>query len=341
MITNVIQIGLGPIGLDTAQNVLSHPQLRLVAAVDPAPDKSGGSLSGLIQNNDVINNTDEVTVYPSLEKALASIRQNPDIALHTTGSFLEDVTPQIVELVQNGMNVVSTTEELSYPWWHHPDEAKRIDETAKQNNVTVLGTGVNPGFVMDLFPVFISGIASSVESVYAKRVVNAEERRAPLKKKIGAGLRVEEFNQLETAGKFGHIGLAESVAMIAAALGWQLSEITGELNPKVANLNYESPGIKVPKGNVLGIDQTAIGYDREDNERIRLHLEMYVGAQHTHDTIKLAGDPQLCVTVENGISGDLATVSAVVNYIPIVTNASPGLKTALELPVPRWFGLNK
>lgn len=338
MIINIIQIGLGPIGLGTVKQLLNHPRVQVVGAVDPAPDKAGRRLGELFPQNSAPDSASEIMVAPSLEKALALCSEKPVTAVHTTGSFLESVTSQILELVENKLHVVSTTEELSYPWWHHPKEAKQIDDFAKKYNVTVLGTGVNPGFVMDLLPIVISGISASVDSVYVERIVDAGKRRGPLKKKVGAGITVDEFNKRKATGQFGHIGLVESVAMIGAAYGWDLKEISDDLKPKVAEEPYDSPDVKVAPGDVLGIDQTATGYSEDGTEHIRLHLEMYVGARQPHDTVRLTGIPDMHVTVENGTPGDIATVSAAVNYVPLVTDAPAGLKTPIELPPPRWFG---
>lgn len=339
MIINIIQIGLGPIGLGTIKRLLEHPNVQVTGAVDPDPGKADRPLSELFTNGPAPEGAADITVSPSLEKALSNTKEKPVTAVHTTGSFLESITPQILELVENKLNVVSTTEELSYPWWHHPNESKQIDEHAKKNNVTVLGTGVNPGFVMDLFPIFASGVSASVDSVYVERIVDAGKRRGPLKKKVGAGITVDEFNKRKATGQFGHIGLVESVAMIGAAYSWKLKEITDDLQPKVAQEPYDSPDVKVTPGNVLGIDQTAIGYDDAGKKRIRLHLEMYVGAREPHDTVQLTGVPDMNITVQNGTPGDIATVSAAVNYIPLVIDAPAGLKTPIELPPPRWFGI--
>jgi 2,4-diaminopentanoate dehydrogenase len=340
LIINIIQIGLGPIGLGTVKQLLNHPKVHVVGAVDPAQDKAGRPLAELFPDGSAPKYATEIVVAPSLEKALSLCSEKPVTAVHTTGSFLNSVTSQIVELAENTLNVVSTTEELAYPWWHHPAEAKQIDEIAKKNNVTIFGTGVNPGFVMDLLPVVFSGVSASVDSVYVERIVDAGKRRDPLKKKVGAGITVDEFNKRKATGQFGHIGLAESVAMIGAAYGWTLKEISDDLKPKVADDHYDSPDVKVAPGDVLGIDQTAIGYSEDGKERIRLHLEMYVGARQPHDTVRLAGTPDMHVIVENGTPGDIATVSAAVNYVPLVTEAPAGLKTPLELPPPRWFGIH-
>jgi 2,4-diaminopentanoate dehydrogenase len=343
MSIRAIQIGLGPIGLGTVERLLERSDVEVVAAVDPAPDKVQRILAELLNPQSalkeiVLEKAKNITVSASLDEALTDIAGHPHVAIHTTGSFLEDVTSQILEIVGNRINLVSTTEELAYPWWHHPDEARVLDEAAKKERVTVLGTGVNPGFVMDLLPVCLSGISAHIETVEVERVVDAGKRRGPLKKKVGAGITPEEFDNRKTTGRFGHIGLAESVALIAAAFNWNIKDITDELNPKIAEEAYSSADINVAPGNVLGIDQVATGIDDNGNQLIRLHLQMYVGARFPHDTVRLKGYPDLEVTVNGGTPGDIATVSAAVNNIPLVIGAEPGLKTPIDIPVIRWFG---
>ena len=337
----VIQVGLGPIGLGAVSRMAARPDIRVVAAVDPDPAKAGRTLGELLRESAGTAGSDpgaagNVRVQPTLAEALAGLAERPQVAVHTTSSFLSVVAGQLVQLAEAGLNVVSTTEELSYPWWHHPDEARAIDEAAKAHGVTVLGTGVNPGFVMDLLPVFLTGIAQEVERVEAVRVVDAGTRRGPLQRKIGAGITPAEFEERKATGRFGHVGLPESVAMIAAGLGWSLARIETSLRPVLAERPYASDVVRVEPGNVLGIDQVATGHDASGRERIRLHLQMYVGAPNPHDAVRLFGLPNLEFTVPAGVPGDGATVAAIVAALPRVLAAPAGLKTVLDLPVPRW-----
>lgn len=337
--TPIIQLGLGPIGQGIVRRLLARSDYSVVAAVDPAPDKAGRSLAevvGLSPADPGAGHAATVRVFPTLAEALSSLSEKPVLAVHTTSSFLSQVTPQLVEAAGHGLNVVSTCEELSYPWHHHPDEARTIDDAARRAGVTILGTGVNPGFVMDLLPVCLSGVAASVTRVDVERVVDAGTRRGPLKRKVGAGLTLQEFQERVATGRFGHIGLVESVAMVAAAFGWRLEQITSDLKPKIAQEPYQSPDLAVPPGHVLGIDQVAVGLDQQGEERIRLHLQMYAGAPNPHDTVRIQGEPNLELTVLRGTPGDVATMAAVINAIPIVLEASPGLKTVIDLPVARW-----
>lgn len=338
----VIQVGLGPIGLNTVARCLERGDLRVVGAVDPHPEKVGRPLSSLCAANGIRlspeaeRRAQSVTVAPSLADALAAAPSPPHVALHTTSSFLDTVQGQLLELIAHKMHIVSTCEELAFPWWHHPREAEELDAAAKAAGVTVIGTGVNPGFAMDLLPAVLTGVSAAVQSVFVHRVVDAGKRRGPLQVKVGAGLTPEEFARKQATGRFGHIGLPESAAMLAHALGWKLAAIDTELKPKIATETRVTEHVRVEPGHVLGIDQLAVGRDADGTERIRLHLEMYVGAPDPRDEIVIEGTPRLHFTAAGGIPGDTATVSALINTLPRLSAAGPGLRTMLDLPAPRW-----
>jgi 4-hydroxy-tetrahydrodipicolinate reductase len=201
--------------------------------------------------------------------------------------------------------------------------------------VTVLGTGVNPGFVMDLLPVVLSSVCRQVQRVAVQRVVDASTRRRPLQRKVGAGMAREEFAQQAAQGGLGHVGLVESVALLADTLGFPVDRITQELQPHLATGPLPWADGVIHPGQVTGIDQRARGL-MGDEVVLDLHLEMYLGAEFPHDRIVITGDPGLTVMVEGGTAGDAATVGTVVNWIPRVVPAPPGLVTVKDLAPPEW-----
>jgi len=210
----VIQYGLGPIGCGTARAVLEHPGMELVGAVDIDPQKAGkdvGSVLGLPDTG--------VLVRSSLGQVMAE--GQADVALHCTGSVLPAVKGQILEILGAGLHVISTCEELSWPLRRYPDLAEEIDQTAIKAGKIVTGTGVNPGFAMDLLPLVLSNASLGVRSVKVHRVLDAGKRRGPLQKKVGAGMEKEDFLALAREAKNGHAGFIESVAMLGAGLGWK------------------------------------------------------------------------------------------------------------------------
>jgi 4-hydroxy-tetrahydrodipicolinate reductase len=231
-----------------------------------------------------------------------------------------------------GADVVSTCEELAYPWRDNPETAEAIDATARDHGVTCLGTGINPGFAMDAFPAVLSTVSRRVDSVRVERVQDASTRRRPLQEKIGAGTSVETFES-EVATAAGHVGLPESVAMLAAAMGWELDAVDEAIEPVIADERTASDYVTVEPGEVAGISQTGTGVVG-GQQRIELALEMYLGAPDPHDTLTIEGTPDLTYTVPGGFHGDVTTPAVVVNAARRLPDTDPGLRTMLDLPAP-------
>lgn len=322
----VLHYGLGPIGAEALCLVAARTDLAIVGAVDIDPSKIGrdvGDAAGL-------GRPLGVTISGNAEAAFRGTR--PEVVVHCTGSFLADVMPQLRQILAAGSGVVSTCEELSYPWPRHAALAAELDELAREYGVAVLGTGVNPGFVMDLLPLVLSAVTADVRAVYVTRVVDAAPRRGPLQRKIGAGLSVEEFNRRTADGRMGHVGLLESLYMLAGGLGWQLTEVTQSLAPALAVTAVETPHVRVASGQVAGIRQTARGQTTE-GQSLELDLAMYVGAPDPRDEIVIEGAPGARLLIPAGIFGDAATAAIVANAVPMVYAAKPGLRTMRDLPL--------
>ena len=234
------------------------------------------------------------------------------------------------------MNVVSSTEELLFPYDRHPRLSARLDEQARAHGVTVLGTGVNPGYVMDSLALMATGVCREVRRLDIERVVDAAQRRLPLQRKVGAGLTPAEFDERKRAGAFGHIGLVESALLVADGLGWPLDRVDERLEPVIAPTDVETPFLRVTAGQVAGIHHTVRGH-RGESEVLSLDLRMYVGAENPRDAIRVDGDPPIDLLVRGGVFGDTATVATLVNAVPLVVAAAPGLVTVKDLPLPRAF----
>jgi 4-hydroxy-tetrahydrodipicolinate reductase len=232
---------------------------------------------------------------------------------------------------------VSTTEELAYPWFSQKRIASKIDALARKGKVAVLGTGVNPGFVMDALPIALTGVCERVERISVARVQDASIRRLPFQQKIGSGLTEAEFEAHVRAGKVRHVGLTESIAMIGDAVGWKVDRITDEIHPRLADARVSSEFLTVEPGRVCGIIQDGVGYVKGE-PLIRLHMEAYLGAPKSYDSVEIAGSPRLSMKIAGGVHGDIATAAIVVNSIPKVLAAPPGLHTMRTLPLPSFFG---
>lgn len=325
----VALVGLGPIGIEVGKALAGRSEFELLGAADPAPEKAGRALSELLDGA-----FPGVRVCPSAEALYAESagsRGRTDVAALCTGSRLHAVLPQVEEAIRAGLHVVSTCEELAYPELRHAPMARRIDALAREKGVAVLGTGVNPGLVMDRLVLAVASACVRVDSVKVTRVVDAAKRRGPLRAKVGAGLTRQEFDAGVAARKLGHVGLSESAALIALGLGLPIHEITETIKPVLAE--RETDG--VPAGRVLGLHQIAL-VQAGDEVKVSLDLTMAVGAPNPADDIEIAGDPPLHVRAHGGFHGDRSTIGAVVNAVPFIVSASPGLHNVVNLPL---FGL--
>lgn len=323
----VLQYGLGPIGIALARLAASRPGIELVGAVDIAPDMQGKDLAAIIGLPSPLG----VAVTADADAALG--RARPDVVLHATGSQLPAVKQQLLGILRAGAGVVSTCEELSYPFYRYPDLAAELGQAAEKAGVALLGTGVNPGFVMDKLPATLLGACQKVERIEVVRIVDAAGRRGPLQRKVGAGMSVPEFQALADAGKIGHVGLPESAHMLADVLRLPATrEIGNELKPKVAEQEIRTQFVHVLPGQVAGVDQTctvSVG----GHERIRLHLEMYMGAPQPLDRVLVEGIPRLEMVITTGVHGDLATAAVAVNCVALMGGLKPGLRTMLDVPL--------
>ena len=331
MPTKVMIMGLGPIGAGVARQLLSRSNFKIVAAVDIDPAKAGkdlGEVLGLAKKSGV----------KVVADAIAAIRKaKPQVAVLCTSSSLKRVWPQLESVLKLKVPIVSTTEELSYPWFSNRVLARKIDAAAKKAKVAVVGTGVNPGFAMDALPITLTAICERVHSLRVDRIQDARIRRLPFQQKIGSGLTPEQFAEKVKDLSVRHVGLTESVAMLADALGWKLDRITDEIQPKIAQAPVESQFLKVAAGRVCGIVQDGIGYVSGE-PRIALHMEAYLGAPETYDRVRIEGSPRLDVKSDGGYHGDVATASITVNTIPRVLAAAPGLHTMRSLALPSFAG---
>jgi len=134
-----------------------------------------------------------------------------------------------------------------------------------------------------------------------------------------------------------HVGLAESVSMIADAMGWKLDKITDEIQPKMATETVASEFLAVDAGYVCGIVQDGVGY-RGGKAVIALHMEAYLGAPESYDAVEISGSPMIRSKIAGGVHGDVATASITVNSIPKILQVPPGLHTMLDMPIPSYFG---
>ncbi|MEA3486292.1 MAG: dihydrodipicolinate reductase [Thermodesulfobacteriota bacterium] len=321
----VVQYGLGPIGSATARHIMERDGVELVGGVDIDQAKTGRDVGEVI-------GLDGPVGFPVVKDlSLVLERTEADVVLHTTSSFFDSFESQIVEILEAGLDIVSTSEELSFPWLAHPNAAARIDAAARNAGKTVLGTGVNPGFLMDSLPLNLTAICQRVDRIDVTRRMNASLRRGPFQTKIGSGMTVEDFKAKMETGRMGHAGLPESMGMVFSTLGRNLVKYESDVEPVVADLPVKTDYFEIQPGQVRGLKQVARGYTGE-GEFMTLTFIAALDEKGDGDTILITGKPDLEVRLK-GTNGDIATVAIAVNAVRRVFEALPGLVTMRDLPI--------
>jgi len=321
----VVQYGLGPIGSAVARHIVERDGVELVGGVDIDRAKTGRDMGEVI-------GLDSLLGFPVVnDLALVMERTAADVVMHTTGSFFDIFESQLVEILKAGLDIVSTSEELSFPWLAHPDAAARIDAAARQAGKTVLGTGVNPGFLMDSLPLNLTAICQRVDRIDVTRRMNASLRRGPFQAKIGSGMTVADFMLNMENGRMGHIGLPESMGMVFSTLGKTMVKYESGVEPLIADSPVTTDYFEVQAGQVRGLKQVARGYT-PDGEFMTLTFIAALDEKEDGDTILITGKPDLEVRLR-GTNGDTATVAIAVNAVHRVLDAMPGLVTMRDLPI--------
>ncbi len=318
-----VHVGLGTIGLEILKAGVRAGICEPVACADIAPHMAGRSLRELLPGEDL----PEVAVLGVLEDALdAAAEAEADLAVVCTGSSVEAVEPQLTAAMERGLSCISTCEELIFPWLRAATAADRLDAVAIANKVSLIGAGVNPGFVLDLFPFVMTRVCQRVDRIYAGRFLDASRRRRQLQEKIGSGMHPDDFRELASQGRVGHVGLAESAALLADSLGWPWDDFEETIDPVIAEEPVSSEHFQIAAGHVRGQHQCLTMGD------LRLELVMAHG-EDERDEVRIEGLPPVHAIVTGGIHGDTATAGAVINFMWPLMAAEPGLRTVTEVPL--------
>jgi len=327
----VVTVGLGPIGALITKYLLKKEWVEVVGAIDIAKDLIGKDLGEHLGVGKL-----GITISNDYDKVLSETK--PDIVVVATVSYLNKIYPQLEKIISYGADVISTCEELAYPYVIDAKLAEKIDALAKKHGVTILGTGINPGFLMDTLVIVLTTPAVEVKSIKVERLIDATKRRGPFQKKIGAGLTVEEFKEAISKKIIsGHVGLEVSIGLIASALGWKLDKIeVGEVEPVISDKEVITPYVKVTPGKVAGLKQVAKGIVNGE-PKITLEFKAYVGAPGEYDAITIDGTPVIKEKIEPCIHGDYGTAGVIINLIPKVLNSPPGLITMKDIVLPSYI----
>lgn len=309
-----IHYGIGAIGVELARLALIRPDIEVVGAIDAHHEKAGKDLG------EVVGLRRSLGIQVHSDPGLVLRETDADVVIHATGSRLPVIREQLLEIISAGKSVISTCEELSFPWHRYPEIAQEIDYQAREAGVRVLGSGVNPGFLLDALPLAMATACQEVRSIRATRIVDTSQRRRQLQLKTGVGISEEEFRQRAEAGEIGHVGLGESACMIADALGWPYAGLVETIEPVVARGRIQTRGLVLEEGRVAGVLQVA-SVPHDGLDVVRLELEMSVSAHNPRDEVFIDGKPPIDVTIHGGVHGDQATVAIMLNYVPAVADS--------------------
>ena len=330
---NIVTFGVGVIGSLTAKFIVEEKRdlLNLVGAYDIDPEKVGKDVGIAIGLGRSIG----VKISDDLDSVLTD---DVDAAIHTTSSYFKWAYPKLESIVTPGADVVSSCEELSYPYVVDRALSGRLDRLAKKHGATVLGTGINPGFLMDALPIALTAPCKSITRIRITRRMNAATRRVPFQRKVGAGMTRDEFRAAIRGGRIsGHVGLEQSVAMLADAIGWKLDSVEiGAVQPVIAEEATDEGYIRIPRGRVAGVKQAAKGL-AGGRSLIELNFAAYVGSEEEYDQVVIDGKPPVNCRISPCVHGDHGTVAMLVNMVPKVVNSPPGLLTMKDLVLPSAY----
>jgi 4-hydroxy-tetrahydrodipicolinate reductase len=325
---NAALIGAGPLGINIYKHSLKRQDILITQVVDINP-----SLTGVDMGMHIGQKENGILISDKLSDST-----DVQVAILATVSDLPRIGPQLLSLIEAGLPVVTTCEEMFFPWGRSQEWSESIDLAAKNKKVAVLGTGVNPGFLMDALPAMLTGVCEHVDRIEVRRYQDAQFRRIPFQRKIGAGLNVDEFEKKKNDGSLRHVGLSESMHFIAQQLGWTLERTEDKIEPVIAERNLETESLKIISGQVAGIRQTGIGIVN-GQEKIKLSFEAAVGEPEPYDEIEIFGIPHIRSRIIGGVHGDVATCSIILNACKSILQAAPGLRTMADVPMITSIGV--
>jgi hypothetical protein len=330
----VVQWGLGSMGSGIVKLLLNKEGIELVGAIAHRDTKIGKDLGEVLGLEKKIG----VIVSSESDPSQAWRGRDVDVLLHATCSTVKEAFPQIRKAIEDGLNVISSAEELAYPDAQNPERAKEIDRLAKKHGVSVLGTGINPGFVLDALIIMLTGVCFDVKRIEATRVNDLSPYGPTVLNSQGVGTTVEGFRDGVAKGTIvGHVGFRESIRMIADSLGWKLGKVEESREPIVTKVKRETPFVKVEPGMVAGCKQVGRGIIDGEERILLVHPQQIhpeLEGVETGDYIKIEGTPPIDLRIEPEIAGGIGTIALMVNMIPAIMNAEPGIMTMASLPIP-------
>ena len=329
----VIVWGLGAMGGGMARMLLKKKGVDIVGAVGRGA-KLGKSMYEIIG----VERGDRPEILVGSPEDVIT-EKAADVVLCCTDSYTSKAFDRLKFVLEKKINVVSSAEEMAYPQAQQPELAKQLDEIAKANGVSIIGTGINPGLIMDLLVIVMTGCCESVDSILSRRVNSLSPFGPAVMEEQGIGLTVDAFKEgVKNNTLAGHVGFHESITMIAEAIGWNVEKITQSMDPIVTDVDRKSPYGFAKAGDCAGAAMKGYGYV---NGELKIEMDHpqqiepeQVGIQ-TGDYVIIKGTPNINMVNSPEVPGGIGTIAMCVNTIPQIINAKPGLHSMITIPVPR------
>ncbi len=327
--------GFGAMGSGMAKMILNKQGFDIVGVVDTYEGFVGKSIFSFLNTQNPY--THDVFIERNIDRIL--LEESVDLVLLATDSFTKKAFPKIKQIIESGVNVISTAEEMAFPMAKEPELSKEMDYLAKKHNATILGTGVNPGMMMDLLAICISGVMSDVENMKISRINSLSPFGPTVMEEQGVGLTKQSFEDKMAHGEIsGHVGFIESTHMIANALGLKVQSFEQNMAPIITSVDRKSKYGFAKANDVAGVDMRSHAILSNQTKIDMIHpqqIEPEMEGTQTGDYIQIEGTPAIHLSNVPEVEGGIGTIAICVNMIPHVINAKPGLKTMIDLPVPR------
>lgn len=310
----VVLHGLGRVGSGVARLLVERGH-SIAGAICRQPANEGrdiGEIAGIGSLG--------VLASRSADDVLAAAQA--DVAVHATDPRLAVVEPELTQLLEAGLDVLTLTEEVAFPWGSHPDAAARLDAVAREHHVSVLATGINPGFIWDTLVGAFSLGSRSISEITIRRRTTLSFLSEQTLTQMGVGLTAVDFDAAVASGEvLGHVGTRQSLELVGASFGWELESFEESLT-----------GVEGDDGLVCGFRQRAEG--RFHGGSIEVDLQPRLGLEETFDEIELTGSPDRRLRIAPAMEPMSTARAVAVNVLPAVVAAEPGLRTMLDVPFP-------
>ncbi|MBI4186189.1 MAG: hypothetical protein HY530_01625 [Chloroflexi bacterium] len=329
----VILCGLGAVGREIARTIVEKRDMEIVAATDISDKLVGKDVGQVIG----IGRDIGVTISGNVSKVVKTV--DADVVILATTSYFKDIYDVAKQALEAGKNVMSPGEQAGFPWTDAPDLARRIDDIARKKGVTFVGTGMTPGFFMDYLPISLTSAVRRVDRIIIRGVANWGAVSAYDFELAGFGKTIEEFNEGVAKGRVvGLMCLRALMEETAQSLGWSVDEYKEAKRGIISKSRRVADHGVVEPGTVCGFEQNAHGFYR-GKEVITYNRMYFINPTLEEDGVEVGfvftieGEPGLECSLKGGVVSHvvLSTAARMVNSIPQVITAPPGLLSVYEL----------